>query len=439
MVAADGTIYIGTDDGDVRKSTDDGKTWSRIGADDDMGNGNNVLVAMASNGDLYAASAAGVYRYSTAWKQIDATASAGVGISSDGILYNASSTAGVGVNRSTYPAGSSAAVRNFQALATDLAAGDVLNSLQVVSGSTNVLYCRATLAADTGSYGYTDRVMTYSDLLTAKVELSSPADKAVTSSAGSVTLSWKAVDAKGTETYRVVVATDSAYANTVDLDPNSANTYANTDGTSYTVTGLTAGTVYYWKIKIDDVDNVNIDSNYSATRTFTPALAAPTLKSPEYGADDAIKYPTFSWLAVGGATSYELEVADNAFFANSEVKKPLTHTTWTWDDELEASTTYYWRVRAVASGNTSDWSEAVFTVAAPAAAAPPPVIVQQPAQLPDIVLNPPPPVIAPAQPIVFPAPAPSPITPAVLWAIIIIGAVLFIAVIVLIVRTRRVS
>jgi len=442
VVTDDGTIYVGTNDGEVRKSADDGKKFSGIGPSNSMGAGNNTYVAVDSSGKIYAGSATGVYYYTTSWKQKAATVNC-VGLAMSGsALYAASADADEGVMRGLAPSSPSP----FQALITDFdmdGGGDnTMAALQMVG---NTLYAIADLVGETGSYGYTNRVIAYTDVLNVKVEQVSPKDKSVTSSSGTVTLSWKAIEAPNTETYKVEVSTDSAFANDVDLDPNSANTYMDTDGTSYTVTGLTPGETYYWRIKVNDVNNVDVDSNSSAKWSFTPGLIAPTLKSPAYGADDAIQFPTFSWLAVDGATSYELEVADNPFFANSEVKKPLTHTTWTWDTELDYSTTYYWRVRAVKSGkgiltNTGPWSEAVFTVdKAPAAAAPPPVVVQQPADLPDIVLNPPPPVLVPAQPITIPAPAPSPITPAVIWAIIIIGAVLFIAVIVLIVRTRRIS
>jgi hypothetical protein len=325
------------------------------------------------------------------------------------------------------PQASSAPARNFQWLNNDMtAAGDVLTSLEMVNGA---LYAQVTTAD--GEY----QVLTYTDVLTVKPALAAPKDGTNTGASGSVTLSWNAVSAPGKAKYAYDIATDAKFANKV-------NTYPETTGTSVTVSDLTAGTKYWWRVYVTEVSGYGVvASPKSDSWTFSPALAPPELKSPAYGQDDAIQHPTFSWIAVPGATSYELDVADNAFYANSEMKKPLTHTAWTWDVELDNGTTYYWRVRAVAKDNTSTWSEAVFTVnpKAGAVGSTPPVIVQQPAPLPDIVLNPPAPVLVPAQPIIIPAAPPSPITPAVIWAIIIIGAVLFIAVIVLIVRTRRIS
>jgi len=237
------------------------------------------------------------------------------------------------------------------------------------------------------------------------------------------------------------VATDEKFANQVDVGGPTKGVDGETSGTSVTVTGLTAGTQYWWRVYADLGAGSPLTSKKSAYWTFTPKLAAPTLKSPEYGDDEVLLRPTFSWLSVTGATSYEMEVSENAFFAKASVKKPLTHTTWTWDTDLENSTTYYWRVRAIKSGsgiltNIGPWAEAVFTTRALAAPAAPPAVVVQPTPpapaAPQIYLPQPQVNIPAAVP-----PPPSAVTPAVIWAIIIIGAVLVIAVIVLIVRTRR--
>ena len=110
----------------------------------------------------------------------------------------------------------------------------------------------------------------------------------------------------------------------------------------------------------------------------------------------------------------------------------------------------------------SSWTVSTFTTAAPASAGiviPPAQVVVNPAP---ITINPPPPAQVTIQPPppaqvtvtaptvnVAPAPAPQvtvnvpdptqPIPSYILWTIILIGAVLIIALIVLIVRTRRVA
>jgi len=104
--------------------------------------------------------------------------------------------------------------------------------------------------------------------------------------------------------------------------------------------------------------------------------------------------------------------------------------------ELDYASTYYWRVKGLGTSTTTDWSPVTgfTTMAEPVEAAPPVVIQTMPAPIIEIPPAQPAPIIEiPAAP-----PAPAPIAPAYIWAVIIIGAVLVIAVIILIVRTRRI-
>jgi len=450
VVADDGTIYIGTNDGTIGTSTNDGKTFVPVGASQELSAGNNVLIALdpnyASNNYIYAgsdgattnaaATDVGVFRWtvgtSTTWKQLDSGANwaagnqllcTGLALSADGSLYAASNDVAEGIRRSVAPQGPSAPVWAFEDVQTDLLALAQLSALNLVPGS-NAMYAIASGVA-LGSYGYAFRVVAFEDILAVVPEISAPKDGTATPGT-SVTLGWKKIDSPVSLTYTYEVSTDSTFAVYAGGTPLTVPK----SGTGVTVTGLTSGTTYYWKVYV----SAPIKSKDSTVWTFTPKLGAPSLQSPDYGDDDVLLKPTFSWLSVPGATSYELELADNPFFANASVKKPLTHTTWTWDVDLEYGSEYYWRARAVKKGNVSSWSEAVFTIItkekeaglAPAPPAPPPQITVQP--------TPP----APAPIVQVPPALPSPVTPAIIWAIIIIGAVLIIAVIVLIVRTRRI-
>ncbi len=354
-----------------------------------------------------------------------ALVTSGMVISADNVMYVANSSANSGIRREVWPTGPTV-YQTFESLTMDLSTDATLQNLQVISGS-NVLYAIAGGIAF-GSVEHNYRILTYTDTMTVTPVLVGPKDGTATPST-SVTLSWKALESPRSITYTYDVATDADFANRfVDS--------ATTTGTSVTVTGHNPGTKYYWRVRATTTPR----SKRTAPWTYTPALSSTGTTSlttaPSPGAVDVSLRPTFQWGAVAGATSYEMEFADNPFFANASVKKPLTHTTWTWDTDLDYSTTYYWRVRAVKSGrgiltNMGSWSEASFTTmdkpAPPTPPAAPPQITVQPA-----------PPAPPAQ-VTIPAAPPSAVTPAVIWAIIIIGAVLVIAVIVLIVRTRRVA
>jgi len=96
--------------------------------------------------------------------------------------------------------------------------------------------------------------------------------------------------------------------------------------------------------------------------------------------------------------------------------------------------TYYWKVRVSADGPIlSGWSEVRSITVAETVVTPPVQVTTQPAPeitvtIPDVIVNIPPTVEVPAA---------TPITPGWIYAIIAVGAILVIAVIILIVRTRR--
>jgi len=173
----------------------------------------------------------------------------------------------------------------------------------------------------------------------------------------------------------------------------------------------------------------------------TVLATAPTILAPTTGDDTVSLTPTFAWEAVTGADGYYFQLADNANFVAPMVKLDgdmgrLIVTAYAYVTELPYSTAYYWRVKAVsgtaAAGDLleSAWVSGLFiTKAEP----------EEP--IPPIVIEPTPPAPAPIiEPIVeVITPPATPITPAWIYAIIGVGAVLVIALLVLIVRTRRVA
>ena len=193
----------------------------------------------------------------------------------------------------------------------------------------------------------------------------------------------------------------------------------------------------------------NLDELWSYTDTLTEV--GPTLTAPAIGAETPI-HPvtgkafdvTFIWERLSKATDYDLKIALDEDFTQVVRTERSLHSTAEevvfilgphsaipegvggTDDTLEymPGTTYYWKVRVAEDGPIySPWSETrSFTVAA-IEPPPPPVEVVVPPP-PEVVVEVPPPVI-------------EYITPAYIWAIIVIGAILVIAVLVLIVRTRR--
>ena len=184
----------------------------------------------------------------------------------------------------------------------------------------------------------------------------------------------------------------------------------------------------------------------SVIPTQAPPPADVTPQYPRNGATDIPVDCTFSWAAVAGATGYQFAIAqDNPDLTNKFAVLDYSANTPTNAEKLQETllyyTTYWWEVRAVsgtaASPIYSPWSVVSFftteqkPVATTTTTPPPPVTVTQ-TQI--VVTNPPATTITFTNP---PVEKTQPIPSYLLWAVIAVGAVLVIAVIVLIVRTRR--
>jgi choice-of-anchor B domain-containing protein len=106
----------------------------------------------------------------------------------------------------------------------------------------------------------------------------------------------------------------------------------------------------------------------------TAAPAAPALTAPPDLAQGQSQRPTFTWAAVTGAVSYDLQIATTSVFAPPDIVQSaggIATTTHTATADLLTNTTYYWRVRTTSACGTGAWSAPFrFTTAAPAAGCP---------------------------------------------------------------------
>jgi len=215
----------------------------------------------------------------------------------------------------------------------------------------------------------------------------------------------------------------------VECDTQAVNVYAG--AVTVTVTATTIPT-------LTDLSGLPFALS---TPAAVMTLPTPTILAPDTGSDDVSLTPTLVWSAVTGADGYYLQLADNANFVLPMAKLDgdlarLIVTAYTYITELPYSTPYYWRVKAVsgtvAASNLkeSSWATSVFlTKAEPEEVLPPIVVETQPAA--------PAPIIEPIVEVI--TPAAEMITPAWIYIIIGVGGLLVIAVVVLIVRTRRVA
>ncbi|MCK4403026.1 MAG: C2H2-type zinc finger protein [Dehalococcoidia bacterium] len=196
---------------------------------------------------------------------------------------------------------------------------------------------------------------------------------------------------------------------------------------------IDCNTTYYWRVRSRYAETPEtIRSFWSDVWSFT-VEAGPTvaidLTAPDDGATKvALTAIGFTWSAVADATNYDFVLSANADLSSPvETKTGVTGTAYTYTGTLDYDTTYFWQVTAMKDGNVfSESNISTFTTAPAAVFACPQCGLTFPSE-------------AALKAHVDEVHAPvEPTTPAWVWIVIGLGAVLVITIIVLIFRTRRV-
>lgn len=257
-------------------------------------------------------------------------------------------------------------------------------------------------------------IWAWDDPLATPVVQLSPADGANLEASTFVTLEWETLDSASM--YEVKVYEECPEClNPDEMKELTDSPYYAIHETCIKITGLTAGTTYYWKVRVA-CDSPQV-SKWSDLRSFTTALESTSfLCSPECGSSGIVLTTNFSWYEVDFATSYELQVVAASADGTADFTGATTYTSdvnaFASIPGLEYSTVYYWRVRAIKDGIAGDWATCLFTT------------MDEPEECPDAIT----PVTIVTEEV----------TPVWIWVIIGIGGALTIVVIILIVTTRKV-
>jgi hypothetical protein len=438
-------LIVGGNAGHISYTQDGGVTYTKIPAGVTGTNVMAVADKLDSGGNIYAVTTntEAVSRYvigtDTAWRDLFAPTTNGntTGIAlANGVLYTSTNSTTYNIKRNTFPQASTPSADFWDspgiANSASINANRTPWALKTSTGSIKLWVANNVAAA-------ADTIYTYDDTLADTAPtVSAPADgtiiplNAQQGYAYAVTFTWTRPSLANN--YMIFIALDP-FLTQLAIPPITTG-FSTFDTNSYVQTGgsLVPGTTYYWAVKA----SAPISSPFSEIRSFTiqaNTAQVPVINAPANGATIETVSPAFSWSPVTGTTKYEFQISELPGFETTvfEDQPIAAGESLPVTIKLDTGKTYFWRVRALEPVE-GDWSTvANFSVAEPVTTttAPPPVTITS---------VPPPTITIPAPTqttITVPPPVENQIAPAYIWAIIIIGAILVIAVIVLIVRTRR--
>jgi phosphodiesterase/alkaline phosphatase D-like protein len=189
--------------------------------------------------------------------------------------------------------------------------------------------------------------------------IGAPTATAATSvTAASFQANWTAYS--GATSYYIDVATDAGFASILG---GYNNLLVSPFGTSYVVTGLSAGTTYYYRVRANNGALTTPSSNTISVVTIPPApvaTAATLMTQTSFQAN---------WNASNGATGYRLDVDDDPLFVSPLGGYTNLAVAGTSQSVIGLSngTTYYYRVRAenASSPPPSSNSNVISTVTIP--------------------------------------------------------------------------
>jgi len=449
------TMYVLSTAGAVSKATDGGYLWTPSGT---VNVGATGSINLLSAGNLLVAGATGVAYTTdggTTWNTTGLALSGALKATADKLTTGGVITAITGSAVNQFTIGTSVAFASKQA-ATFTLDSVVINSgvtyAMSNNGTDSIMYRSPITAATWGSqastatfmgltsggtlyiantednwiYAFTDVFAAAGPTATAPANNFIVPINAENGDANNVVFQWTPITNSpiGT-TYDIQIALDSAFAQVVDELYNFASPLIIVGPTAPNYFSYQSDTTYYWRVRTYGA----FDSPWSTSMSFKIQTLSPVkLVSPTSGATDVSITPVFAWSPALGAAGYVIEVSDQSDFAivtySHNTVQPVFASSES--EALNYSSVYYWRVRPTGATYPTAGTPfvvGVFTTMSQPTTPEPPITITNTTST--ITVQ-----VPPTQDV---------IPTYLLWIIIGIGAILVITLIVLIVRTRRVS
>ena len=246
-------------------------------------------------------------------------------------------TASTGATSYSIFRGTTAGGESTTAVATGITTTSYTNT-GLTNGTT--YYYKVTAVNPNGSSGYSNEAST-TPVLPAPA---APTGLTATPGNAQVALAWTA--SSGASSYSIFRGTTAGGESTTAIATGVTTT-------SYTNTGLTNGTKYYYEIKAVNSAGSSAYSNEASATPVAPTVpAAPTGLTATAGNTQV----ALSWAASSGATSYSVFRGTTAGGeSTTAVATGITTTSYT-NTGLTNGTTYYYKVTAVNTTGSSGYS-----------------------------------------------------------------------------------
>ncbi len=174
--------------------------------------------------------------------------------------------------------------------------------------------------------------------------------------------------------YLGTAATGLSYTVTLTPDSGTPIVYPATTDLSLDVTGLTPGADYTWSVSASDgsTSAASVDAAFSVFQAVASGAGTAVASWPVAGGGAApivrTRKPTLSWWVDGrrsALSGFQVEWSTDATFATVEKSRRVRDANAASVEiapALDWATTYYWRVGAIAQGESAPtaWSEGTF-------------------------------------------------------------------------------
>lgn len=179
-------------------------------------------------------------------------------------------------------------------------------------------------------------------------QLQLPANNSTGNSTSNLYFDWS--DIVNAQFYQIMLSTDANFLfDVINEQVNSSHT---------TLSNLQPDATYYWHVKA--INDTLINGSWSEVWTFQTlqSLETPILTSPLNNATGInVNGLLLTWEPVANALSYEIEIAEDPFFA-AGYQQDMTNDAFYYLNNADPLTTYFWHVKAVNDTMlNSDWSE----------------------------------------------------------------------------------